>query len=217
MPKTIDPGRENQRRRTRKDLLAAASRLLKRAGGSAPSMDDIADEAMVSRATAYRYFPTADAILVEAPLDGAVPNPDDLFAHDRSSDPASRIDKAESAMHEMTYRNQAQLKRLLIASLERTASGSHNSVGVPVRQNRRSELIAAALAPARKQFTDTAYKKLCAALALIFGLESMIVFNDVLGLDQKAARKVKSWAIQSLVNSALQESRGRGEHEAGRP
>jgi AcrR family transcriptional regulator len=209
MPKTADPGRKNQRRRTRKDLLSAASRLLKRGGGSAPSMDDIADEAMVSRATAYRYFPTVDAILVEAPLDGAVPNPDEIFARDRSSDAALRVDKAESAMHEMTYRNQAQLKRLLIASLERTANGAHASIAVPVRQNRRSELIEAALAPARRQFTDAAYKKLCAALALIFGLESMIVFNDVLGMDQKAARKVKSWAIQSLVQAALRESRGR--------
>ena len=42
-------GRSNQRRRTRKDLLAAAARLLKR--GGTPAMDEIAEEAAVSRAT----------------------------------------------------------------------------------------------------------------------------------------------------------------------
>ncbi|RYF89895.1 MAG: TetR/AcrR family transcriptional regulator, partial [Caulobacteraceae bacterium] len=47
-------GRSNQRRRTRKDLLEAAARLMKR--GAKPSLEEIAEEAMVSRATAYRYF-----------------------------------------------------------------------------------------------------------------------------------------------------------------
>ena len=41
--------RTNQRHRTRKDLLLAATRLLKE--GRAPNMGEIADEAMVSRAS----------------------------------------------------------------------------------------------------------------------------------------------------------------------
>ena len=88
-------GRSNQRRRTRKDLLAAAARLLKR--GGTPAMDEIAEEAAVSRATAYRYFSSVEALLVEAPLDSEVPDPADLFSGDPSVDPASRADKAEAA------------------------------------------------------------------------------------------------------------------------
>ena len=60
-------GRANQRDRTRKDLLSAAARLLKE--GANPSMEDLAAAAMVSRATAYRYFPNLDALLAEAPLE----------------------------------------------------------------------------------------------------------------------------------------------------
>src|SRR6187549_3792259 len=98
MPKrttTAQPaaGRPNQRHRTRKDLLAAAARLLKR--GRPPDMDEVAQEAMVSRATAYRYFPSIEALLVEAPVDGAVPDPDAIFAADPSTDPADRLDRAE--------------------------------------------------------------------------------------------------------------------------
>jgi hypothetical protein len=52
----------------------------------------------------------------------------------------------------------------------------------------------------------SAYARLCAALAMIFGPESMVVFSDVLGLDARAARRVKSWAAQSLVRAALKES-----------
>ena len=64
-------GRANQRRRTRKDLLEATTRLVRQ--GHQPSLEEIAAEAMVSRATAYRYFPKLDALLLEAALDVAIP------------------------------------------------------------------------------------------------------------------------------------------------
>lgn len=193
-------GRLNQRHRTRKDLLAAAGRLLQR--GQTPDMDAIAKEAMVSRATAYRYFPTIESLLVEAPLDGAVPAPDRVFANDRSTDPAHRLETAEALLHEVTYRNEAQLRVMLAASLERKAKGLASD-DIPVRQNRRMGLIEAALSPVRDRLPRATYEKLCASLALVFGTESMIVFNDVLGLDETTARSVKSWAMRALVNAAM--------------
>lgn len=201
-------GRTNQRHRTRKDLLAAAARLLKT--GRPFGMDEVAAEAMVSRATAYRYFPNIEALLVEAPVDGETPDPQQLFADDRSTDPEARIERAEALLHAVCYRNEKQLRLMLAASLERKArSNGDGAADVPVRQNRRTPLIQAALAPARGRFTDEAYETLCAALAMIFGTESMIVFQDVLGVDEKTARRVKAWAARALVRAALQESRRR--------
>jgi len=207
VPKIVESSRSNQRRRTRKDLLTAAARLLKE--GRTPDMDDVAEAAMVSRATAYRYFPRIEALLVEAPLEGAVPTPEQVFAGDASTDPAERVDRAEAALHEAVYRNEAQLRVMLAASLDRRGKGlaaDGAADGIPVRQNRRTPLIEAALAPARERFTDDSYEKLCAALALVFGTESMVVFRDVLGVDEKAAREVKSWAARALVRAALEES-----------
>jgi AcrR family transcriptional regulator len=203
---TATDGRANQRRRTRKDLLAAAARLLK--DGKSPDMDAVAAEAMVSRATAYRYFPSIESLLVEAPIDGAVPDPVQLFAGDESTDPVERVDRAEAALHEMAFRNEPQLRLMLAASLERAARGSPTD-GIPLRQNRRTPLIEAALAPARDRFTPAAYRNLTAALAMIFGTESMIVFRDVLGVDERTARKVKRWAARALVEAAMKESAAR--------
>jgi len=56
--------RPNQKRRTRKDLLLAAARLLQQ--GKRPSLEEVAEAALVSRATAYRYFPGVEPLLVEA-------------------------------------------------------------------------------------------------------------------------------------------------------
>lgn len=180
--------------------MSAAARLLKE--GVTPSIEAVAEAAMVSRATAYRYFPSLDALLVEAPLEGDAPDPDTLFAESRSTDPEERIDTAEAALHDMVYRNEAQLRRLLSSALGRAAGDG----ATPVRQNRRSPLIEAALAPAKRRLSKAAYQRLCAALAVYFGPESMVVFRDVLQLDAAQARKVKSWAVRALVRAALDES-----------
>jgi AcrR family transcriptional regulator len=203
MPATSKP-RSNQHLRTRKDLLLAAGRLLK--DGRKPTMDEVAEAALVSRATAYRYFPSLEALLVEAPLDGVVPEPESVFASDTSSDPEERLDRAEAAMHQATYQNEAQLRLMLSNSLLRGAAGGDRDA-VPPRQNRRTPLIEAALAPARQRFSKEAYENLRAALTLVFGTEAMVVFRDVLPISEGKARKVKSWAIRALVRAALKDSR----------
>lgn len=196
--------RSNQHLRTRKDLLLAAGRLLKE--GRKPTMDEVAEAALVSRATAYRYFPSLESLLVEAPLDGAVPDPHRVFGSDASTDPAERLDRAEAAMHQMTYQNEAQLRMMLANSLLPGATAGAGSA-VPARQNRRTPLIEAALAPARQRFSKVAYENLRATLALVFGTEAMVVFRDVLPLSDSKARKVKSWAIRALVRAALRDSK----------
>ena len=190
----------NQRLRTRKDLLLAAARLLEE--GRTPGMDEIAAAAMVSRATAYRYFPTLEALLLEAPLQGETPDPATLFAGDESTDAEARIDRAEAALHRMSYRNARQLRLMLAHTLAQEPADA-----VPRRQNRRTPLIEAALQPLRGELEPAAFRRLCRALALVFGTESMIVCTDILQLDEEAARELKSWTVRALVRAALLEAR----------
>ena len=194
-------GRPNQRRRTRKDLLQAAARLMKQ--GRKPSLEEIAEEAIVSRATAYRYFPSVEALHREAALDVAVPAPDELFGAGSGDDPVARLERADAVMHDMILANELPLRMMLAHSLERVARGSGSGGdGLPARQNRRTPLIEAALAPARGEFRPAALKNLTRALALVIGTEAMVVFKDVLQLDEAEARKVRRWAIRALVDAA---------------
>lgn len=196
---TASQGRPNQRQRTRKDLLQAATRLVRQ--GLKPSLDEIAEEAMVSRATAYRYFPRLDALLLEAALDVAAPEADTLFAHAPRQDAVARVERVDEALHEMILANEAQLRTMLVHSLQRSADGS-DSDALPARQNRRTPLIEAALSPARAQFRPAAFKHLTQALALVIGTEAMVVCKDVLQLDDAEARKMKRWAIRALIEAA---------------
>jgi AcrR family transcriptional regulator len=195
---TASPGRPNQRRRTRKDLLQAATRLVRQ--GRKPSLEEIAEEAMVSRATAYRYFPKVDTLLLEAALDVAVPEAEALFERAPREDAVARVQRVDDALHDMILANEAQLRTMLVHSLQRGADGEGDAL--PARQNRRSPLIEAALSPVRSQFKPAALKLLAPALALLIGTEAMVVCKDVLQLDDAEARKVKRWAIRALIEAA---------------
>jgi AcrR family transcriptional regulator len=198
MASTTAAGRANQRNRTRKDLLQAAGRLMQQ--GRKPTLEEVAEEAMVSRATAYRYFASVEALVVEASLDLAVPEPQQLFADDASDDPVVRLDRVDSALHAMIRANEASLRLMLMHSLQRAGNGEDGDI--PPRQNRRTPLIEAALEPARNQFKPAALKNLVRALALIIGTEAMVVFKDVLRLEEAEAQKVRRWAIRALVEAA---------------
>jgi AcrR family transcriptional regulator len=192
-------GRANQRRRTRKDLLQAAGRLMK--DGRPPTLEEVAEAALVSRATAYRYFPNVEALLAEASLDMATPDPARLFDGVAPDDPVTRVTLADEALHDMVAANEPAL-RLLMANALLRATRRDGEEGVPLRQNRRTPLIEAALAPTRRQFKPAAYESLVKALALVLGTEAVIVCKDVLQLSDSEARKVKRWAIKAMIEAA---------------
>jgi AcrR family transcriptional regulator len=197
-------GRPNQRRRTRQDLLNAASRLMKQ--GRKPSLEEIAEDALVSRATAYRYFPNVDELLLEASFDIATPKAADLFPDDAPTDPVARAQRVDAALHDMILDNETSLRAMLAHSLGHAMREAKDGA-LPVRQNRRTPLIEAALKPARSQFKAGAIETLSQALALIMGTEGMIVIKDVLQLDDSDARKMKRWAIRALVEAAMKRPR----------
>jgi AcrR family transcriptional regulator len=190
-------GRPNQKRRTRKALLEAAARLMKR-GERMPTLEEVAEEALVSRATAYRYFPGVEPLLVEASLDIAMPEPHDLLGVDAPGDPAARVKRVDEAVDAMVHANEAAIRTMLVHSLQQKLGGGGEPL--PARQNRRTALIEAALAGG--DFRPEARNMLEKALALVIGSESMLVFRDVLQLDDDEARAVKDWAIEALVTAA---------------
>lgn len=192
-------GRPNQKARTRKDLLQAAAKLIKE--GRTPTLEEVAEAALVSRATAYRYFPSAEALAVEASVDVAVPEPAEVFRTETSRDPVARLQRVETMLTDMILANEPLLRTMLAHTIQQGAHADE-SAKLPRRQNRRMPLIEAALEPARDQFKPAALKTLMRSLALIMGPEATIVVKDVLQLDEPEARKMKHWAIRALVEAA---------------
>lgn len=158
---------------------------------------------MVSRATAYRYFPGLDALLLEAGIDMATPVPEAALAGAPARDPAARLTQVDAALDEMIRANAQPLRLMLAQALEHSAAAGEGDP--PARQNRRSALIDAALSPAAAEFTPAALDRLKKALAILIGPEGWLVTEDVLQLGRDEAAQVKTWAIEALVAAALAE------------
>ena len=194
-----ETGRPNQRQRTRKDLLQAAARLMRE--GCRPTLEEVAEEALVSRATAYRYFSGVEALLVEAALDVAMPD-EGFLAEDESQDPVERLLRVDLAVAAVVRDNEAAMHAMLVHSLQRDRGGE----ALPTRQNRRTPLIEQALAPVRDKLAPADFARLVRALALVIGTESMLVFRDVLAIGPAEADAVRAWMIRALVETTLSPS-----------
>ncbi|SDH62162.1 TetR/AcrR family transcriptional regulator [Pseudomonas panipatensis] len=191
--------RHQQKQRTRQALLQAAAELIRQ--GGRPTLEEVAAQAMVSRATAYRYFPKIEGLYLEASIDVDTPQADQILAGAPAGNAVARLERVDDALHAMTRANEVALRMMLAQSLELSARGEADAV-LPARQNRRSPLIDAALDPLGERFSPAALKTLKHALALVMGPEAMIVLKDVLRLDDAEARKVRRWAIRALVQAA---------------
>lgn len=192
-------GRPNQKQRTRKDLLEAAARLVRE--GRRPSLDEVAEAALISRATAYRYFPNIEALLIEASIQLAAPDAG-LLEGASPSDPVERLQKVDAAFETMILENEAALRLMLARIVERGVRGGAPS-DLPVRQNRRLPLIEAALEPSRQNIDPGTFEKLVSALSILIGTESFVVTKDVLQLSDAEAREVRRWAVEALVVRAM--------------
>jgi AcrR family transcriptional regulator len=203
-----EEGRINQKRRTRAAILEAARHLLRE--GQMPSVAEAADVARVSRATAYRYFPTQEYLLSEAALESARTGINHLLEQSApTDDPAARLDTMVQALQQVTLENEAAFRTLLQLSLEAHATGGQNREAAEgrLRGGRRIGWIEEALAPLSNSFEKdpATLKRLVAALSLCMGIEALIVLQDVCGLEAKEAVEVSRWASQALLQAGLRE------------
>jgi AcrR family transcriptional regulator len=190
--------RLNQKLRTRAALLRAARELV--AQGRTPTVTEVADAALVSKATAYRYFPTQEALLVELPLDEDAPTVESLFGDGAPADAEERAVLVQRALYDLARDHETEFRVFLRASLTRSLRDG-NGGGDPLRGARRDALLAEALAPLADELPPEEVERLRTAVAMLVGIESMIVLRDVLHLEHDDAREVGEWAVRQLIRA----------------
>lgn len=197
----LQSGRKNQKLRTRRALLAAARDLMDE--GIDPSIDAIAKRAMVSRATAYRYFANVDQLILEATLDATLDV--DAMGDDAPSnlaDVPARVGEVQARLFDHAQANETQF-RLFLSSANKAWVESDGDV--ELRSGRRLAMIEQALAPARNALDKATYERLRDALAGMMGIESLTMMRDICELDPNAAKTTMNWAVQTLVHAVLDE------------
>ena len=207
-------GRTAQKRRTYLAVLAAAAALVR--AGRSPTVAEAAALAGVSRATAYRYFPTQEFLLAAAALEPAAAAVDQALEAAPAADPVARVDAVAGALHASVVANEAAFRTVLRLTLGGPESvpgepPAPDGAGPrPQRGGRRVRWIETALAPARPRLGPRLARRLADALALVMGPEALIVLRDVCHLEPAEAERVSRWAAGALVRAGLEEAEAGG-------
>jgi AcrR family transcriptional regulator len=204
-----EDGRINQKRRTRAAIVAAAAGLLHQ--GKSPTVAEVADAALVSRATAYRYFPSQEYLLSEAALESTRKEMDGVLrATESSDDPSVRLDAMVQGLQQRTVGQEAGFRALLRLSLEQPFEGSDGQEpGVLGRRGaRRLDWIEQALAPVWDRLDQQSQERLLGALSLCIGIEAVVVLRDICGYSADEAIQVSRWTAQAILQTVLDRAAG---------
>ena len=172
--------------------------------GVIPSVSDVAQAAQVSRATAYRYFPT-QAALIQAAVDEAL-GPI-LAWTSESGDAEERVTQLVTFAYPRMEGHEATLKAALRLALDQWArrhAGLSGDEAQMVR-GRRIGLLHSAIRPLKGRLARSGYERLTQALSLVFGTEAFVVLKDIWGLDRKRAEEVALWTCHALIQAAIAE------------
>lgn len=189
--------------RTRRLMLDAAIALMQ--SGMTPSVTGVAETAGVSRATAYRYFPS-QAALVHAVVDEAL-GPILEWTPGNGEATARVADLLATAMPRIEE-FEATFKASLRLSLEQWAQRRAGTLGSEplFTRGHRIDLLMNATAPLADRLEPDQHLRVAQALSLVFGVEVLNVLKDIWGLNSHDAQGVAQWAAQALINAAEAEA-----------
>lgn len=210
LSQTRDP-RANQKERTREALVAAAKALVRT--GTPPTVAEAAGEARVSRATAYRYFPTQESLLLEvANVSPAVAPVEQMLGELAGQDPEARLARLLDTFNPIVLAEEVPLRTALRVYLDTWLESRRKGEKAPkVREGRRIRWLDQALEPVRRQLPKDQWRRLRSALALTLSIDALVVMKDVAQLDDEEALSVLRWAALALLRAGLE-----GKKKAGR-
>jgi len=200
-------GRARQKQRTRRAIVDACRELTR--SGAEVTMPRVAERAMVSEATMYRYFPDLLSLLRET-LDGLWPDPAEALAPvEASRDPAERVAFACEFLLRGVHRYAGSVRAAISLTIAAPAT-------VTARPGIRFGLIDHALAPFEGSLPPDAMTRLKLDLAVVVSAEAFFTLTDLCRLTPEeaiasAARTAGTLASAAFAGNELGPKRARPE------
>lgn len=182
--------------RTRGVLLAAARTLI--AKGLAPTVEEAAEAAAISRTTAYRYFKNQSELLAAAHPEIHVST---YLPENAPADAEARLDWVVKKITKNIVASETQYRTMLRLSLEE----GQDKRALVLRQGRAIKWIEEAVEPARATLGKSALRRLVLAIRASIGIEALVWLTDVAGLSREEALRNMQWSARALLRAALAE------------
>ncbi|MBS0056231.1 TetR/AcrR family transcriptional regulator [Yersinia sp. Marseille-Q3913] len=196
--------------RTRRLLIDTAMSMYEQ--GAFPSITEVANAAQLSRATAYRYFPTQSA-LVSAMVDESL-GPI-LAWQPTQPDAGQRIAELLSFAYPRMLQHEGVLRAALHLSLQQWADNRSNPNNEEklVRGNRK-RLLKLAVEPLEGKLTPEALQRVIHAFSLIYGSEVFMVLKDIWHLDDADIQDVTQWMAKAILLQAETDAKQATQNES---
>ncbi|WP_227731048.1 TetR/AcrR family transcriptional regulator [Yersinia proxima] len=197
-PEQASPSLTTIRARTRRLLIDTAMSMYEQ--GAFPSITEVANAAQLSRATAYRYFPTQSA-LVSAMVDESL-GPI-LAWQPTQPDARQRIAELLSFAYPRMLQHEGVLRAALHLSLQQWADNRSNPNNEEklIRGNRK-RLLKLAVEPLEGKLPPEALQRVIHAFSLIYGSEVFMVLKDIWHLDDAGIQDVTQWMGKAILLQA---------------
>jgi AcrR family transcriptional regulator len=193
-------GRTNQKARTRQAIVDACVELIRR--GQPVTMPEVAKAAMVSEATAYRYFPDLASLLAKA-LAADWPTPAEALAPvEASDDPVERVAFATRFLLQGVAERHEVVRSMIAATIAQPDLSSRARPGI------RFGLIEYALAPFVDALESTSPERLAQLrldLAVVVSAEALFSLTDLCGLSVEDAIDSAEKTAGTLTSAAFQQ------------
>jgi len=160
-----------------------------------PTVEQAADQAGISRTTAYRYFTNRRALLV-----ATYPELDEssLLGDSPPSDPLERLELVAQRFTSQVVAHEPELRAQLRLSLD---SASSPDV-LPLRQGRAIGWIQEALEPLQDRLSKREVRNLTLSIRVTLGIEALIWLTDVAGLTREEATNLMRTSARTLFQAA---------------
>lgn len=189
--------------RTFRRLMTEALALVRK--GRIPSVAEVAQNAGVSRATAYRYFPTRSKLIGALVAEALAPVRE--YVPREGEDGLARLNILIDKTYPRFRQYEPHMRAALQLALEHHALERAGLLEEePFRRGQRREILRLATEPLKKKLSKPAYNRLLNALSVVYGIEPFIVLKDICGASDRETEAVIRWMIDALVTSALRES-----------
>jgi AcrR family transcriptional regulator len=184
-------------------LLATAMDLI-RHDGHIPSVAEVAVRSKVSRATAYRYFPSRSA-LITAVIDASL-GPVRTLASD-NPDGRARVHELFEQTFPRFKEFEPQLRAAAQLSLEQWALERAGLLEEePYRRGHRIRILEHAIAPLTPGMPAAVRDRLHRALSVVYGIEPYVILKDIWGLPDRDVERTALWMADALIDAALRDA-----------
>ncbi len=193
------------RARTRRLLIETAMKMFD--SGAFPSITEVAAEAQLSRATAYRYFPTQSALVSAIVTETLSPIKNWRPSRKEASE---RIDELLTFAFPRMLEHEGTLRAALHLSLTQWAQSQSSTEKLEkdrlVRGNRKA-LLQHVVEPLNSELPPAMVERVIQSLSLVYGSEIFLVMKDIWGCNNDQLQDIGKWIARAIVRQAREDSK----------